>query len=203
MDVISVATFAAVWFLLGMSPGPNAAFCVATGLAMSRRNAIFAPVGMAIASIPHVTLAAIGAGTIFARSASAFQTLKWVGVAYLAWLGLKQIRSKATFGSDIEATPSRRAVAARGLVVSLTNPKAILQYAAVLPQFVSPGNPVSVQFAVLGAVGVPIVFLNYTIYTLAAASISKRLTGDRTATVRRGVGGMYLLAAGLMSRAAR
>jgi len=201
MGVDSVATFAATWFVLGMSPGPNAAFCVATGLAMSKRAAIFAPVGMAAASAVHVTVAAIGAGTVFALSAPAFRALKWIGIVYLAWLGVKQIRSKGDLLASVGPVPRPQAVARRGLIVSLSNPKAIIQYAAVLPQFISPSTSAAVQFVVLGAVGVPIVFLNYSIYTLVAVRLSRRLTPGRTAAVRRGVGGVYILAAGLLSRA--
>ena len=93
MDASRLATFAGLWFLLGLSPGPNAAFCVATGLEYRLRQAMAVPVGIALASLVHVSVAAVGAGAIFARSPTAFQTLKFAGAAYLAWLGIKQWKS--------------------------------------------------------------------------------------------------------------
>lgn len=130
MELSTAVTFAAVWLVLGMSPGPNAAFCVATALSTPRSTAVFAPLGIALASVVHVSVAAIGAGTIFTNSPTAFLTLKWMGVAYLALLGVRQIRSPGSFVSDIKTAPTRGEIARRAMIVSLSNPKAILQYAA-------------------------------------------------------------------------
>lgn len=203
MELSTAVTFAAVWLVLGMSPGPNAAFCVATALSTPRSTAVFAPLGIALASVVHVSVAAIGAGTIFTNSPTAFLTLKWMGVAYLALLGVRQIRSPGSFVSDIKTAPTRGEIARRAMIVSLSNPKAILQYAAVLPQFVTSDGPAAVQFAILGAIGVPIVLTNYTIYTLTASRISAHLNAQRTIVLQRGIGAIYLLAAGLLAQAVR
>lgn len=203
IEISNAAAFAAVWLVLGMSPGPNAAFCVATALSVPRSTALFAPMGIALASLVHVSVAAIGAGTIFANSPSAFLTLKWLGVAYLALLGVRQIRSSGNFLINTETAPTRGEIIWRGMIVSLSNPKAILQYAAVLPQFVTSDGSAVVQFAILGVIAVPIVLTNYTIYTLAASRVSAYLNPQRTIALQRGIGVIYLLAAGLLAQAVR
>ncbi len=200
MEVSTLAAFAATWFVLGLSPGPNAAFCLAVGLAQPGRTAMAAPIGIGLASFVHAAVAAVGAGAVFARWPAAFQVLKFAGVAYLAWLGIKQWRTAShTIAATTTDATHTTEILRRGLIVSLTNPKAVLQYVAVLPQFVDPTEPVVLQFVFLALVAAPVVAAVYAIYTGAAALIASRLTEHRTVILRRATGGIYLIAAGLLS----
>ena len=166
MDITRLVSFAGLCFVLGLSPGPNAAFCMATGLSYRLREAMAAPIGMGLASLVHVTVAAVGAGAIFARSPTAFQTLKFAGAGYLAWLGIKQWRSTSgilNVSTGGNTQPRTFELLRRGMVVSLTNPKAILQYVAVLPQFLDTNTPAAPQFVALALIGVPVVIADYAI----------------------------------------
>lgn len=197
MDVTRLAAFGALWFVLGLSPGPNAAFCIATGLSHRLRDAMAVPIGMGLASFVHVTVAAAGAGAIFAQSPMAFQVLKFAGAGYLAWLGIKRWVSKADIldVSTGSKEPRHFELLRRGIVVSLTNPKAILQYVAVLPQFIDASAPAAPQFVALALVGAPVVAADYAIYTAGASSVARTLTKRRARWVRRATGAIYVLAA--------
>ena len=202
MDITRLAAFAGLWFLLGLSPGPNAAFCMATGFSHRFRESLAAPIGIGIASFVHVTITAIGAGAIFARSAAAFQVLKFAGVVYLVWLGIKQWRSAhgdLDISAPTDGDPRTRELLRRGMVVSLTNPQAILQYMAVLPQFIDATAPATPQFVALALVAAPIAIVDYTIYTVAATGIARSLTERRARSLRRATAGVYLLAAGALA----
>lgn len=203
MDVARLATFAGLWFVLGLSPGPNAAFCMATGLSHRLREAVAAPIGIGLASFVHVTVAAIGAGAILARSPTAFRALELAGAGYLVWLGVRQWRS--TIGAfDLSAAgditrPRTFELLRRGMVVSITNPKAILQYVAVLPQFVDLDSPAGPQFVTLALVTAPVVIADYTIYTAAAAGIASRVTERHTRALRRATAVIYIVAATVLA----
>jgi len=202
MDASRLAAFAGLWFLLGLSPGPNAAFCVATGLEYRLRQAMAVPVGIGLASLVHVSVAAVGAGAIFARSPTAFQTLKFVGAGYLAWLGIKQWRSVGDLQDAFvngEPALGGSQLLVRGMAVSLSNPKAILQYVAVLPQFVDDAASAAPQFVALALVGAPIVVANYAIYTAAASGVARRLSGERARSLRRATAAVYIIAAAVLA----
>jgi len=203
MDASRLATFAGLWFLLGLSPGPNAAFCVATGLEYRLRQAMAVPVGIGFASLVHVSVAAVGGGrSSLARSPAAFQTLKFAGAGYLAWLGVIQWRSAGDpqdCFADGDNAFSGSQLLARGMAVSLSNPKAILQYVAVLSQFVDSTDPAARQFVALALVGAPIVVANYAIYTAAASGLARRFSGDRARSLRRATVAVYIIAAAVLA----
>jgi len=171
---------------------------MATGLSHRLREAMAAPVGIGLASFVHVIVAAVGVGAVFAQSDATFQTLKFAGAGYLGWLGTKQWRSTSSpldvsIGSNSQ--PRTSELLRRGMVVSLTNPKAILQYVAVLPQFIDANSPAGPQFATLALISAPMVIADYTIYTAAATGIASKLTERRTRALRRATAAIYILAA--------
>lgn len=198
METARLLTFAGLWFVLGFSPGPNAAYCVATGLSYNLKKALAAPTGMGLASFVHVTVAVVGAGAVLSRSPAVFQTLKFGGVAYLTWLGVKQWRSNnQVLGREDRALrqPSFVEVVRSAMIVSVTNPKAVLQYIAVLPQFVVATKPAAPQFAALALIAAAVTFANYTIYTVAASGIARKLNGRRIRALNRAIAAVYVLAA--------
>ena len=157
-----------------------------------------APVGIGLASFVHVTLAVVGAGTVIARSPTSFQTLKLAGAGYLGWLGIKQWTSESSplaVGTGGKARADTFELLRRGFVVSLTNPKAILQYVAVLPQFIDISKPTTSQVVVLALVAAPVVVADYAIYTAAASGIARRLTVTRMHALRRATGTIHVVAA--------
>lgn len=124
--------------LLIVVPGPNVALIVANSVAHGARYGLMTVAGTASAMVLQLALVVLGASALLGLLAGLFDWLRWLGVAYLLWLGLRTWRAAASDLSGIAAEPrSAAAIVTRGFLVSLTNPKTLLFYAAFLPQFVS------------------------------------------------------------------
>ena len=170
-----LAFFVASW-LISASPGAGAISAMAAasrfGLARAMAN-----IGGLIAGILFVlTIVAAGLGALLAASAVAFTVVKWLGVAYLVWLGVEQWRAPA-FAVDADAAAgtlggTRRQLFVRGFLVNATNPKGIVFMLAVLPQFIDPARPQFVQYAICGAT---LAFTDLVVMTGYAAFAAKAL----------------------------
>jgi threonine/homoserine/homoserine lactone efflux protein len=149
--------------------------------------------------------AAVGLAAIITRSATAFTFIKWAGVAYLGWMGLSHLlqRNAGVADSDSATTHSRLSRCAQGFATSASNPKAIIFFAALFPQFIDASAgaaPVAVQFLVLGAVFIVIDGSSVFLYAALAGRLSTWLSKKgRIATQRRITGVALLGAAGLLS----
>ena len=135
-------------------PGPSNLFLLAHGIGHGRRAAVAAMTGISAASAIRVLLTAAGLSAVLASAATAFTVIKWVGVVYLGYLGVRAFRSGSVDGllsSDATAIRLRRS-AGKGLLVGLANPKMIIFFIAFFPQFVDPSRgSQAVQIIVLGA----------------------------------------------------
>jgi threonine/homoserine/homoserine lactone efflux protein len=135
-------------------PGPSNLFILAQGIGRGRRCAMSALIGVETASATRVLLTAGGLSAVLASCAVAFAFVRWTGVAYLAYLGLSALRSRRA-GDDRSTTAVGDSVlrsARKGLVVGLANPKMIIFFLALFPQFVHAARgPVAVQMLILGA----------------------------------------------------
>jgi threonine/homoserine/homoserine lactone efflux protein len=143
--------------VIQLVPGPGMLFIIANGVAGGRRAGVAAALGAATGVVVQTAAAAAGLSALFAAAPAAFDVVRFVGVAYLAWLAVKHWRSAALqLVSEDGAMPAERAprrVYVRGLLNNLANPKVIVFFIAFLPQFVVPaaGN-VHVQLVILGLV---------------------------------------------------
>ena len=140
--------------------------------------------------------AILGLSALLASSATAFAAVRYLGAAYLIWLGVKRIRSRGDRAEAVAVAPVPLSkVAAQGFVVNLLNPKTALFFLAFLPQFVRPdAGPVPLQLAVLGAVFVLLGLLSDGTYALVASALGARLARGRRfeAAHRWGAGLVYL-----------
>jgi homoserine/homoserine lactone efflux protein len=139
--------------VLMLLPGPNVALIVANSVAWGTRYGLLTVAGTAAAMVVQLGLTAFGMTAALGALAAWFEWLRWLGVAYLLWLGIRQWRAPPV---DLIRTPpqprSARAIALRGFLVSLTNPKTLLFYGAFFPQFINLDHPVLPQVALLSAV---------------------------------------------------
>lgn len=127
--------------ILILIPGPNVALIVANSVAHGVRYGLVTVAGTASAMVLQLALVVLGASTALAVLAGVFDWLRWVGVAYLVWLGVRAWRAPPVDLAHTEAERrSAAAIFARGFLVSLTNPKTLLFYGAFLPQFVATGG---------------------------------------------------------------
>lgn len=176
---------------LVLIPGPNLVFIVTRSIEAGRRAGIASMLGVEAGTLVHVTAAAVGLSALLASSAVAFEVVRWAGVAYLVYLGVRALRSDETV--EIARPAGLRRSFAEGMLVNLLNPKVSVFFLAFLPQFVDPDRGAAgTQILVLGAVFLAIASLLDLLYVLGAGLIGRRLHGGR-----KFAGGVYLALAAL------
>ena len=196
-------TFAAV--ILAITPGPGIAYVVARTVAGGRREGLASCLGTGIGGFLHVFAAALGLSVIVAESATAFNLVKYVGAAYLLYLGVRLLMSKAQPPAVETVAPQgvRRAFF-EGIAVEALNVKTALFFLAFLPQFVSTSEPLAPQLVLLGSI---CVVLN-TLVDVVAVFAADRLLKSDTARAARAklltrVSGVTMLALGAYLALAR
>ena len=188
--------FVGVWFLAGIPLGPNAMNCMAVSMRSGLGHALWAVAGTLVAAVAFMAAVALGLGAVLQANALLFTIVKLAGAAYLIWMGVSLIRKSA--GSlaveDVaRATPMRELQ--RAALISFSNPKAILGYAAVFSQFIDPALPLWSQLAVLMPTVLAMNALIYTAYAAFGVGIGRLLrTARRRRLFDRGVGGFYIAA---------
>ena len=147
-----------------------------------------------------IVAVAVGLGAVLEASEVAFAIVKWIGVAYLAWLGLRLLRTRTLeIGTDAAAADAR-ALMRREFAVAVTNPKAMLLFTAFLPQFVRADEPYVPQLLALGAVYVGVELCAACGYAFAGTLVRRiDMTPARAVAVNRTTGGMMLGAAALLA----
>ncbi|MFD5320788.1 LysE family translocator [Streptomyces sp. NPDC127098] len=168
--------FAAMSFLLIIVPGPSVLFVIGRALAHGRRAALTTVVGNTLGAYTLVIAVALGVGTIVERSALVFTALKLAGAAYLVYLGVRAVRERrslrAEFAAEGDGAAARRGLRTlwEGYVVGVTNPKTIVFFAAVLPQFIDRAQGhVTLQMLLLGLVFNAIALTLDSVWGLVAA----------------------------------
>ena len=177
------------------TPGPNVALIVANSLAHGPRYGLTTVVGTASAITIQLALTVLGASTVLAIVADWFSILRWAGVAYLVWLGLRAWMA-APAGLSGEVTPrSLVATALRGFVVSISNPKTLLFFGAFLPQFITPGPNATQQLALLAATFLVVSTLGDSLWAVFARPLAGVLKID--GSLRNRLTGGLLIGAGV------
>lgn len=210
-DLVSPGTLLAYVCLvtaIGIAPGPNVLFVMTQAAWRGPKAGLFAAAGIESANSLYVIFSAAGLAGLIAASGAAFEIIKWAGAAYLVWLGLQAFRSSFSTAETPALSTGEASVRAfrDGAVVALGNPKTILFFLALFPQFIDPAKPVWAQSLALGALGVAIDFLVQIAYTIAGGMLSKALLHKPVKRwFERGIGGAFMglaVAAALVRRAA-
>jgi RhtB (resistance to homoserine/threonine) family protein len=157
-DTPQLLMFIVAGWLLNLTPGPDVLFIVSNALKSGVRAGLVAALGIVSGCFVHVFAAALGVGALLATSATAFTVLKWVGGAYLVWMGLRLLLSRRDTASILPAQPVPRQAPAdlrrvylRGFLTNVLNPKVALFFLAFVPQFIAPDAPDKVTaFLLLG-----------------------------------------------------
>ncbi|MEM8751797.1 MAG: LysE family translocator [Pseudomonadota bacterium] len=161
--------------LIAASPGANNLLCFTHGAQSGLRATMLAMFGRIAAFAILIALAMAGLGKLLETSATAFAIVKWIGVVYLAYLGVRFWRTARFGAAEVAGAPRASAMARREFLVALTNPKALLLFAAFLPQFVDPASDFATQFAIYGAVYLAVEYLAASLYAAVGARL-RRLT---------------------------
>ncbi len=155
-------------------PGPNVLLIVATSLSSGRTSGLATVAGSTCAMALQLCIAALGTAWLAVFLAEAFGVLKWLGVAYLVYLGIGRLRAAMSErGAETAAVPSGRGSFWRGFFVSLTNPKTILFFGAFLPQFVNPDLSAGPQLAVLSVSFLVLAIVFDSAYAILAGSLRR------------------------------
>jgi threonine/homoserine/homoserine lactone efflux protein len=188
--------------LLLLVPGPAVLYVVTRSIEMGRAGGLASVAGITTATTVHIVLATAGLSSLVLASTAAFDAVKYVGAAYLVFLGVRRLLRRDAEGVEAETAPlTRRKAYVQGIVVNLTNPKTIVFVFAFLPQFVEPhARHVWLQVLVLGLSFACLGFLSDSMYALAAGSVAERLRGSRRiARFERWFGGGVLVALGIVA----
>ena len=190
--------------LISVSPGAGAISCMAAGLRFGLPRAMWNTAGLIGGILFVLTIVALGLGAVLMASTVAFTAVKWMGVAYLVWLGVAQWKAvpvsidEAARTSNVAGT--RRALLLRGFLVNATNPKGIVFMLAVLPQFIDPAKPQLPQYVICGATLVCTDLVAMTMYAGFAAKVLRLVRGPaKVRLMNRAFGGLLVTMAALLA----
>ncbi|MEP2715585.1 LysE family translocator [Pseudophaeobacter sp.] len=201
MDITLWLAFAAASGALLLIPGPTVLLVLSYALSKGRQVAVASALGVAMGDLIAMTASLAGLGALVMASATLFTALKWLGAAYLLWLGVKLWRS-ATGASGLEHLARVEAVTARSVfshtaVVTALNPKSIAFFIAFVPQFIRPGEALAPQFTILVATFVGLAALNALAYALLADRLRLWIARPRAIANLTRAGGAALIGMGL------
>lgn len=179
---MSLFAFALAALILAITPGPGIAYVVARTVAGGRSEGLASCLGTGLGGLVHVVAAALGLSLLIAQSALAFSMIKYVGAAYLVYLGVGMLvrKQRVIEVGSVQSRGARRAFA-EGVLVEAMNVKTALFFLAFLPQFTSASAPLAPQMALLGSV---CVMLNTLVDVVAVMGASRLLTSSAARTSR-------------------
>ncbi|MEM9598450.1 MAG: LysE family transporter [Acidobacteriota bacterium] len=187
--------------LLFMStPGPSHLLMLSVSLSNGFRRSLATAAGDLTANAIQIVLAGLGLAAIITSSRHGLAVVKWAGVGYLVWMGVRQILASLRSGGDPATVPatSRRVLWFRGFVTSASNPKAVVFFAALFPQFLDGGRSLAVQIAILGTTYIVIDGCFLAAYGKGASWLAERVRGHARVWVDRAAGASLIAAAVLL-----
>ena len=204
MSIETWLAFAAASAVLLIIPGPTILLVVSYALGQGWRTALPMAVGVALGDFTAMTLSMLGVGALLAASATVFTILKWIGAAYLVWLGIKLFRA----GGTLQAEPRRSAASSLRMLghawlVTALNPKSITFFVAFLPQFLDRSGDFWTQMLIFEATFLVLAFLNALGYALAASRARQAVANPRVLAIVNRTGGTLLVGAGVATVALR
>ena len=198
-----LAVFLPAAVLVALSPGANNFLAMQHGMRFGVTEAVMALTGRLAAFAVMLALAVAGLAAVLTRSQTVFEVVRWAGVAYLAYLGIRSLVARPVSDADAAGSPipaDRMVRARREFLTVAANPKALLLFTAFLPQFVDPAKPVAGQLLVLGLVYIALELVAATGWAFVGHRLGQ---ADFRARTRRrldqAVGGVFLGLAGLLA----
>lgn len=206
MGIETWLAFALACTVVLLIPGPTILLVISYTLSHGRRAALASVTGVALGDFVAISLSLIGLGAIVATSATLFTALKWVGAAYLIYLGIQKWRSRpesAVVSSDGLPSVQHRTLIRQSFTVTVLNPKSIAFFIAFLPQFMSAGAPFAPQMAILAATFVGLAIANAVLYVFAADAMRRAIRRPGVLRWAERVSGSILIGAGIMTTTLR
>lgn len=203
MAVELYLAFVAATLVLLLIPGPTVLLVVGYALSGGRRTVAYTAPGVALGDATAMTVSLLGLGALLATSATAFTIVKWVGAAYLVWLGIGMWRTRpATDAMAPKATSRTGAAMLRDAwLVTALNPKSVVFFMAFLPQFVRPDDPYLPQVLLLGGTFVLLATINAALFGALAGSARGAVRSPIVQLWVNRTGGSLLIGAGVVTAA--
>ncbi|NOD35167.1 MULTISPECIES: LysE family translocator [unclassified Ruegeria] len=198
--------FVAASTALLLIPGPTVLLVLSYALSKGRSVAVASATGVAVGDLVAMTASLLGLGALVLASATLFSVLKWVGAAYLVWLGIKLLRSAPAGGLgtiDTARDVTARNVFGHAAAVTALNPKSIAFFIAFVPQFLRPTEPLGPQFAILIVTFVGLAWLNALAYALLADRLRRLIGRASVITAMTRFGGLTLVGMGVATAVLR
>ena len=199
---------------ISLTPGPNNFCALNHGIRQGVGAALLGTVGRALAFAIFLALSGLGLGAMLMASQTTFNLMKWVGAAYLFWLGWQAWRSAGSVGAlAAGAEPgatgeaqrlSTRELMRREFLLGISNPKAMLLFAAIFPQFIDPSRPAAMQFVTLGGTYLAAEFVSSLVYGLGGQQLRRFISSPRAAAgLNKATAGVFIGAGGWLLAAQR
>jgi len=200
MSLKLLLVFAVTEFFLSLTPGPAVLLVLSQGMKTGFKSSVRGAFGILTGNAIYFALSALGLGALLVASATLFQVIKWMGAAYLIFIGLKLLlaeKSEAEAGQAVRAPKRAARLFSEGLLTQLSNPKAIIFFSALLPQFVTPGGDLFIDFVILGLISIAVEFPVLMFYGWAGEQGNKLILRGRFARLVDRLAGGFLIGAGV------
>lgn len=200
MTFESFTVFLFTTMIIVLSPGPAVLIVVSTAVSNSLKQAIWVILGIAVADMTYLLMSAMGIVALILASDVLFTAIKWVGVAYLTYLGLRVLFS----ANDLTRVKTKQEMNekflhlfVRGYVLEISNPKALLYFSALLPQFINVSEPMIKQLLILGGAVFVLDIICYSLYAYLGSSTSVVTFSDKSKLLLKRCSGGLLVLAGM------
>ncbi len=188
--------------MISLTPGAGAINTMSNALVSGFRRSLWGVLGQQLALVIHVIVVAAGVGILVSSSPFLFAMIRYVGAAYLVYLGVRKLLAKAEKndrGNSLASVESRLSMFRRGLWVNLLNPKAMVFFLAFMPQFIRPQDPLLPQYVILTATVVVIdVIVMWFIFAAGAKQLKHLTTSVRGQLLLNRVFGVLFIAVGIL-----
>jgi homoserine/homoserine lactone efflux protein len=203
MDTHVWLAYVVTAIVFSLAPGSGTVNSISNGLSYGTRKSLGAIVGLQIGLAIHIALVGAGIGALVAQSATAFAVIKWVGAAYLVWLGIQKWRDTSSLVTpETHNTMSGKSLLYKAILINLTNPKSIVFLVALFPQFIDPAKDQLTQLLVLGVTTVTIDAFVMLGYTSLAAQMGRFIRSDKImGKINKVFGSMFMGCGALLAAA--
>jgi threonine/homoserine/homoserine lactone efflux protein len=180
LELSKLSLFLIATVVLVLTPGPNVLYIVARSIDQGRKAGLVSALGVEVGTLFHITAAALGVSALLATSAIAFTVVKYLGAAYLIYLGLRKLFTREQVQPDESIGPRKFGrVFSQGVIVNVLNPKVALFFLAFFPQFVNPSTgSATMQILILGCIFFGLALINDVLYALLAGTLGQWLKGN-------------------------
>ena len=201
MQTMTLILFAATVLPLILTPGPDMLFVASQALSGGAGAGLRGTAGVCLGYVVHSAFVALGLAAVIAASPLLFEALRWLGVGYLVYLAVKLLQSAMRPGGVALAAVAGGASLRRGFLTAFLNPKGMMIYFAILPQFMTHDANAALQAVLLSAIFVALCGLVYTVLSLTIAGLGRRggISDHSRRVVEGSAGGLLIVAAGFMA----